>query len=272
VSISVNWRDNPWFPDVLHRAMLHDKETDPERAEHIWEGGYEIGQGAILARWIERAEKAGRINDEVEFDNEGPGVELSCDIGFRDTSTWWFWQRRIGGAAVIDYDRASGLEAADWIDRVKAHLTERGWPLRRIWLPHDARAKTFNSKHSAMEQFLRAFGADKVSIVPQSSKPDRINAARTFIKSVEFNAANTEEGLDGLRAWEFEWDADNRIFSREPLHNWASHDGDGFSYGCQVMQGLEPPRDEEKPKPMRGVESVTVDELLALTQPPKLKV
>lgn len=272
LSVQVNWRDNPWFPDVLRRDMEHDKDTDPERAEHIWEGGYEIGHGAILARWIDRAEKAGRINADVGFDSDGPGIELSCDIGFRDTSTWWFWQRRIGGAAVIDYDRASGLEAADWIDRVKERLTDRGWPLRRIWLPHDARAKTFNSKYSAMEQFLRAFGADKVSVVPVSSKPDRINAARTFIKYVEFNATNLEVGLDGLRAWEFEWDPDNRIFSREPLHNWASHDGDGFSYGCQVMKGLEPPKEEEKPKPMRGVENITVNELLKLTQPTRIRV
>lgn len=272
ISVSVNWRDNPWFPDVLRRDMEHDKETDPERAEHIWEGGYEIGHGAILARWIDRAEKAGRINDDVEYDESGPGIEISCDIGFRDTTTWWFWQRRIGGAAVIDYDRDSGLEAADWIDRLKHRLTESGQRLGRIWLPHDARAKTFAAKYSAVEQFIRAFGADKVGVVPQTSKPDRINAARTFIKSVEFNATRCAVGLDGLRAWEFEWDPDNRIFSREPLHNWASHDGDGFSYGCQVMKGLEPPKEEPKPENMRGVENITVDELLKMTQPARLRV
>jgi phage terminase large subunit len=272
IAVEVNWRDNPWFPDVLRKDMESDKADDPERAEHVWEGGYEIGQGAILARWIERAEKAGRITDDVAYDPKGPPIEISCDIGFRDTSTWWYWQRQIGGASVIDYDRDSGLEAADWIERIKALLTEKNYRLGCIWLPHDARAKTFAAKYSAVEQFLRAFGQGKVAVVPQSSKPDRINAARTFIKKCEFNRTNCEIGLDGLRAWEFEWDEDNRIFSREPLHNWASHDGDGFSYGCQVMTGHIPP-EEEKPKDaLRGAENMTVDELLKMAKPVRIRV
>jgi phage terminase large subunit len=272
VSVYVNWRDNPWFPAVLRRDMERDKDVDPDLAEHIWEGGYEIGHGAILARWIERAERAGKINDEVAFDPKGPGIEISCDLGFRDTSTWWFWQRQIGGASIVDYDRGSGLEASDWIDRLKKTLADKNYKLGRIWLPHDAKAKTFNSKYSAVEQFLRAFGADRVAVVPISSKPDRINAARTFVKQCEFHKTNCEDGLNGLRAWEYDYDPDNLIYSREPKHNWASHDGDGFSYGCQVMQGLQPPKDEPKPEQARGVENITVDELLKMTQPQRMRV
>ena len=272
VSVNVNWRDNPWFPDVLRRDMEHDKETDPDLAEHIWEGGYEIGHGAILARWIERAERDGRINDKVAYDENGPGIEISSDIGFRDTATWWFWQRRVGGAAVLDHDRDSGLEAADWIDRLKNKLTERKWKLGRIWLPHDARAKTFATKHSAVEQFIKGYGMDKVAVVPLSKTHDRINAARTFVKKCEFHKTNCEKGLEGLRAWEFDWNPDTLTFSREPLHNWASHDGDGYSYGCQVMQGLAPPKDEPAPNKPRGAENMTVNELLKLSKPPRMRV
>lgn len=271
-SVFVNWRDNPWFPQVLRKDMEHDKATDPDLAEHVWEGGYEIGHGSILARWIDRAERTGRINDDVAFDPDGPGVEISSDIGFRDTATWWFWQRRVGGAAVLDHDKDSGLEAADWIDRLEKRLTERGYKLGRIWLPHDAKAKTFATKHSAVEQFLRAFGHDRVGVVPISSTSDRINAARTFVKSCEFHETNCEKGLEALRAWEYEWNPDTLTFSREPLHNWASHDGDGFSYGCQVMKGLPPPAEAKKPQPLRGVEKITVDELLKLSKPTRLRI
>ncbi len=272
IAVEANWRDNPWFPDVLKRDMAQDKADDPERAEHVWEGGYEIGQGAILARWIDRAEKAGRINDEVAYDPEGPGVEISCDIGVRDTSTWWFWQRQIGGAAIVDYDRDSGLQAEEWIDRIQKRLTDRGYKLGCIWLPHDARNKTFSAKYTAVEQFLRAFGQGRVALVPVSYKQDRINAARTFIKRCEFHQSNCEVGLDGLRAWQFEWDDENRIFSKDPLHDWASHDGDGFSYGCQVMAGQMPP-EEVKPRPaLRGAENMTVDEMLKMAAPVRLRV
>ncbi len=38
--------------------------------------------------------------------------------------------------------------------------------LGRIWLPVDARAKTFQSKHTSVDKFLAAFGAGRVEIVP----------------------------------------------------------------------------------------------------------
>lgn len=221
IAVNVGWRDNPWFPDVLRKDMLRDYANDPELAEHIWGGGYQIGHGAILARLIDRAEKDGRIGDHVEYDPKGPGIEISSDIGLRDTSTWWFWQRRVGGAAIIDYDRDSGLYADDWCNRLNARLKERGWKLDKIHLPHDAKNKTFAARYTAVEQFIQAFGEQRVDVVPVSTKQDRINAARTFVPKTEFNATRCERGIDGLRAWQFEWNEETQAFSREPLHDWA---------------------------------------------------
>lgn len=246
-SCEINWMDNPWFPDVLRTDMLRDYEVDPETAEHVWGGAYGMQHGAILSRWVYRAERAGRINDDVAYDADGPDIEISSDIGFRDTATWWFWQRRIGGFGVLDYDGDSGLEASEWIERLQNRLTERGWRLGKIWLPHDAMAKTFQSKHSAHEQFAKGFGWAKVRVVPMTSKSDRINAARTIIKTCEFHGTRCEVGLEGLRAWKYEWNPDTQTFSREPAHDAASHPSDGFSYGCQVMQGLPEPEIDSQP-------------------------
>jgi phage terminase large subunit len=247
VSIDINWNDNPWFPDVLRKDMLRDYEVDPELADHIWGGAYGMDHGAILSRWVDRAEKSGRIHDGVDYDPKGPAIEISSDIGFRDTATWWLWQRRVGGCAVLDYDADSGLDAPEWIERLQARLIERGWPLGRIWLPHDAEAKTFASKHSPHEQFAKAFGWGKVRIVPMTSKADRINAARTVIRDCEFHATRCAAGLEGLRAWKFEWNPDTQTFSREPVHDAASHPSDGYSYGCQVMQSMAPPDEDAQP-------------------------
>lgn len=265
VSVFVNWRDNPWFPEVLRKEMEHDKATDPESAEHVWEGAYGLQHGAILARWVDRADREGRIHDGVEYHDDGPGIELSSDLGFRDTATWWVWQRRVGGYALLDYDADSGLDADEWIPRLKQRLTERGWPLGKVWLPHDARTKTFQSRHSAVERFLLEFGASRVGIVEKTSKGDRINAARTIAKRCEFHKTRCEKGLEGLRAWEFEWNPDTQTFSREPLHNWASHPSDGYSYGCQVMQSLPAPEFKPEPKTIGvapyATTTVTLDEL-----------
>jgi phage terminase large subunit len=247
VSVCVNWRDNPWFPDVLRKEMAHDKATDPVAADHVWEGAYGALSGAILARLVDAAEKDGRIGDHVEYDPDGAPIEISSDIGFHDTASWWFWQRRVGGFSLLDYDCDSGLDADDWITRLQGRLTQRGWTrLGKIWLPHDARVRTFQSKHSTIERFLSGFGADKCAIVERTSKTDRINAARTIIKRCEFHATNCEAGLDGLRAWEYEWNPDVQSFMKEPKHTWASHPSDGFSYGCQIMQTMAAP--EPAPK------------------------
>jgi hypothetical protein len=45
-----------------------------------------------------------------------------------------------------------------------------------------------------------------------------------------------KRGLAGLRAWSYEWDDQRKLFSKEPLHDWASHPGDAFSYGAVIMQ------------------------------------
>lgn len=207
--------------------------------------------GAILARLLGIAEKQGRISDDVQLDPFGPPIEISADIGRRDTATWWFWQSLVGGYQIINHDSGWGIDADEWCIRLKEKLSHyrlagRTNPLGTIWLPHDARAKTFAAKESAVECFIRHFGHDHVAITPNSAKSDRINAARVLTPRVKFNATNCAKGLEALRAWSFKWDEDKKIFSSEPDHDWASHDGDGYSYGCLVMKQAEPPEPPEK--------------------------
>ena len=253
ISIMVNWRDNPWFPQVLLKEKDHDFMLDEDNALHVWEGAYFAGMGTILAKWINRADAEGRIG-VVSYDPLGSPVYISSDIGFRDTAAWWFWQTKLKGFAVFDYDQAVGLDADDWIPRIRERLDRHGIKapsLGRIYLPQDAKAKTFQSKHSAMERFLASFGASKIEITPPIRVKDRINAARVVARRCEFNRACCEQGLDGLRAWSFEYNDETGILSKEPKHDWASHPGDAYSYGAQVLEEFVPK--EEKPEPERAV-------------------
>ena len=224
----LSWRDT----GVLSEELLEqERATMPEE---LFRQEYECdfsaaNVGAILGRYVEAAEKEGRINDSVTA--AGP-VEVSSDIGFRDTACWWFWEPRPDGFALVDYDEDSGLDASEWVPR----LQQRGHRIGKIWLPHDAKAKTFSTRYSAVEQFLDAFGVEKVGIVPQSKKADRINAARIVMPRCHFNRKKCAQGLAGLRSWSFKWDEDRKAFSKDPDHDWASHPGDGFSYGAQIMR------------------------------------
>ena len=200
--------------------------------------------GAILGRWLVRAQTQGRIKSGL-FDPHGAPLELSSDIGFRDKAAWWYWQPRSDGFGLVKSDSDSGLEAKEWIQRIRGEVRKIGGTLGKIWLPHDAKAKTFGTKHSPMEQFLEAFPG-QVAVVPRTDKFDRINAARTIIERCWFDDEGTSEGRDALAAWAFVYDEERKEFSKEPDHNWASHEADGFSYGCQIMQMRE--LEEKKPE------------------------
>jgi phage terminase large subunit len=239
IAVMINWSDNPWFKDTpLYKDMLDDFATDPDKAEHIWNGAYGSSQGAILARWVNEAEREGRINNEVEFDRNGAPIIVICDLGFRDTASWWYWQPLAKGNNVLMYDFDHGMDADDWIPRVRENLMSLGSSSKnaKIWMPHDAKAKTFQSKHTSQEKFGNAFGIGNVQIVPQSRKSDQIEAARDVIKTCAFHAQRCDAGLDGLRAWEFVYNENAGVFSREPNHNWASHPSDAFAYGAQVVK------------------------------------
>lgn len=48
--VELNWRDNPWFPEVLREEMERDRRRDPEMHQHIWEGGYLTNSEARVFR------------------------------------------------------------------------------------------------------------------------------------------------------------------------------------------------------------------------------
>ena len=268
VVIQANWYDNPWFPDVLRREMDYDSANDPDRADHVWNGSYGSSQGAILSRLVNTAQREGRINNDVVYDKFAHPIEVSADLGFRDTASFWYWQRVPGGFNVLKYDGDTGLDADEWIPRIQENLMALGGKFGKIWLPHDARARTFQSRHTTMERFLDAFGANKIDVVPISKKQDQINAARLVIQRCSFNETLCEDGLDGLRAWEYVYDEVNNTFSREPNHNWASHPSDAFAYGCQVMQDFiikETPKEIPITGLRLGETEVTLNELWTKT-------
>lgn len=260
-----------WFTSLLtaHETGVLSKEVlDEERRsmpDELFRQEYECdwsaaNVGAILGRYVEAAEKQGRIGEDVDTDPDGAGIEITSDIGFRDTACFWFWQPRPDGFALVDYDEDSGLDAEEWIPRIQASLQHK---LARIWLPHDAKAKTFATRHSVVEQFIKAFGPDRVAIVPDAKKQDRINAARLVMPNCHFNATACKDGLNGLRSWSFEWNDATKTFSREPKHDWASHPGDGFSYGALVMQErvIESKKDTTPRGITVGANTATLDEL-----------
>jgi phage terminase large subunit len=80
IVVQANWRDNPWFPEVLDEERRLDLEIYPERYTHIWEGYYARAfEGAYYAKHLEQARKDDRIG-YVPLDPVLP-VKAFFDIG-----------------------------------------------------------------------------------------------------------------------------------------------------------------------------------------------
>ncbi len=48
--VKVNYRDNPWLPDVLTKELAYDQARDPEKFAHVWLGEYQRNSEARVFR------------------------------------------------------------------------------------------------------------------------------------------------------------------------------------------------------------------------------
>lgn len=213
-------------------------------------------RGAILGRLVAQARASDRVNHRVTYDPMGAPIEVSSDIGFRDTTAFWFWQPRLDGFALVHYMEGHGMGPEEWARK----LNETGLRIHTLWLPQDAKARTMAASHSVEEQFL-ALGFP-VTLIPMVKVQDRIAAARAILPKCYFNEI-CEPGLEALASWSYTYNEDSQSYSAQPKHDWASHAGDAFSYGAVVIASASPSMDRpewaghhvltRKPKVLRAI-------------------
>lgn len=73
IVVQANYRDNPWFPDVLRPKVEFDMQHDKDKYEHVWMGGYEQhSEARVFKRW-----------EVAEFDTPSNAtLRLGADWGF----------------------------------------------------------------------------------------------------------------------------------------------------------------------------------------------
>ena len=153
---------------------------------------------------------------------------MAFDIGRGDNTVAWFWQETAHGINWIDYYTNNGEHAQHYIDMLK----EKPYALSRVHLPHDAKAETFATHKSALEQFMDAFeGTDtQINIVPKLSVEDGIEATRQVLKHSNFDADRCYYGIECLRVYRKKWDSVKQVFMKTPLHDYSSDSADSFRY------------------------------------------
>lgn len=262
IAISVNWNDNPWFPEVLKTEKDADYAADPEMAEHVWGGGYEIiTEGAYYARMIADAEKAGRIG-HFPYDPKLP-VNTGWDIGVDDYTAIWFTQDDGITATVIDYFECSGIGAEDIVRQAlpeccpnPADTAEglavlgRKEPFRygTHYLPHDVKLREWGAGARSRYMTLLALGVRPIIPGANQGPQERISAVRRILPVTRFNqTSRVNLGLSRLRRYRRKFNDALGTYTT-PLHDEASHGADAFgewAINCPIRPIIVPP--EQKP-------------------------
>jgi phage terminase large subunit len=244
VAVEINWRDNPWFPEVLHQQKEALKKSDYESYLTVWEGKTrQTVAGAIYEKEMAAAKLDGRISPFIKVNRAKP-VHLSFDLGRADMTSIWFWQQIGTQHHAVDF-----YENCNYgIDHYLEAIQSRRYVIGQIYLPHDAAHHHQSAQKSILTQIREAFPGDgRVKVSDPINPVTGINAVRQLFSRVSFSEDKCDVGLNALGHYRFKVDPDTGQRSKEPLHDWASHAADAFE--CYAM-GLREESKETKAPPL----------------------
>lgn len=187
--------------------------------------------GSIWGDCVERAEREGRVVD-FPMDAQCP-VDTGFDLGRTDDTSIWFRQIVGRNIDIVDHHASNLKDIPFYVDLLLEKRKLHGWKYGTHWLPHDARPRTLAAGgKSILQQFKDA--ADKhpelgrFAICPRLDRQEGIQAGRATFPHCRFHKTRCANGLESLRHYHREWDAEAKIFLDIPNHDWASHDADSW--------------------------------------------
>jgi phage terminase large subunit len=230
VSVIMNWRDNPWFPEVLEKERQDSLKRDPEGYNNIWEGDCKPAvTGAIYYNEVAAAESEQRIRD-VPYD---PLLKVHAiwDLGWNDSMAIILAQRVASELRVIDYIEDSHRT----LDSYVMELKNKNLNLGISYLPHDGFSRDFKTGKSA-EEIVKALGLT-VERIPMMDIEGGIKAARMTFNRMYFDKNKTVRLIECLKRYRRQINKSTNE-AGSPLHDEYSHGADVFRYLALVVDGM----------------------------------
>lgn len=267
-----------WFYELLtnkHTGVFNDEQLEDILASLQAIHGDDFGKsmwlqeyfcsfdaaipGSIWGDCIDKAQQEGRIS-VVPLEKNFP-VYTGWDLGRTDDTVIWFYQVCMGEVRLIDYHASNMKDVPFYAELLRDKRTERGFEYGTQWLPHDARPRTlaaggksilqqFNDLNEKMNDVLGKF-----AIAPRLDREEGIQAARATLRHAWIDGIRCEDGIEALRHYHRTWDEEKKVFSTEPVHDWASHPADAFrtvAVTWRSAKQISAPQDTTISQLMRG--------------------
>jgi len=238
-----------WYHKILKASesrLISDEDLAEARAE-MSEAQYAqemecdpnaAVQGTYYANILAKMEGDGRIGDYGY--NPDEMVFVSADLGYTDSTAFWFWQLDSEGPVLIDYEEADSESLEFYFDMLK----NKPYDYAEVYLPHDAKAKSLQTGRSTVEQFLgQGFNCQ---VVPKLAVQHGIDAGRLMLPQCRINKESCYSGIEALRAYRRSFNEKTQQYSNNPHHDWSSNGSDAFRYFALVTDNKKTALEVEK--------------------------
>lgn len=247
VVMEINWRDNPWFPEVLEKerqTMLERVRLGLETQEtydNIWEGKCRSAvEGAIYAAEIRDAIEQGRVRP-MPYDPKLK-VHTVWDLGWNDRMSIGFFQRLMNQLMVIDFLEDSHKKYDWYVEEIK----KKRYNLGNCFLPHDAGHESPLPGDNPVNT-LRAMGMDCPEPPERGENVEvGIKRVRQTFPRIYFDEVKAAPLLEHLRRYR----RSVPVSSNEPqgpIHDEHSHAADMLRNACMVAESMT---NDEKDAPL----------------------
>ena len=223
VLVKANWRDNPWWNDVLEGERQLELERYPDRYDHTYEGDYARAfEGAYFAKMLSEAKRQGRIG-QVSADPLLP-LRAFHDIGgsgaTADAYTIWIVQWVGDQIKILDYYESIGQVLAFHVNWMRT----RGYEGAINYFPHDG----INNNNITGKRYWDHWSdAGFKCEPPVPNQGMRIEAVRRLGPKMWWNESTTEDGRQAIGFYHEKKD-ELRNVGLGPEHDWSSHAADSL--------------------------------------------
>jgi len=208
---TVNYTDNPWFPDVLQKEAAYDLSRDPEKYNHVWMGGYlRNSESRVFRNWTVE-----------EFDAPADALfRLGADWGFASDPSVLVRCHIVGRKLYIDYEaHMVGCEIMDLPSLFMSVPGAEKWPI------------TADSARPETISHMRQHGFPKIQAAVKGPKSieDGIEWLKSFDIVVHPRCRHT---IDELTMYSYKTDPLTQLVL-PLLEDKNNHIIDALRYACE---------------------------------------